>query len=186
MRNLSRQTQHHCGENFRGRGGFTLIELAACVAIVGLLAAAVGLSLSGAEKLTRFEDVVDQLRTVDALTRAHAQRFDRPTRLVFDLETGTITRVGELDLDDDETLSTSWSLPRGFAIERIELGGEESVERQVAIGFSPAGHSPTYALRLTGPAEQSAWLVAAGLTGQMIELQEEEQVHAMFEAMDIE
>lgn len=147
----------------RARHGFTLIELALVMAILGVLATAAVLKLTPLLAGGRLEDAIGQVAEADRLTRHAARRTGRSFVLHFDRRSGEITR------DDGE--GDGWTLlarmPRGFGIAAIRVGGgpESSTLGEVAV--STEGYGPTYAVHLRGNDGKGVWLLVAGLTGQV-------------------
>jgi len=160
--------------------GFTLIELAVCLVVMGLLAAMTAVSLRGAARMHRMEDVVDQLRTMDQMTRTSAVRFDRPTTLHFDIEGGVVVRNVEQVAGD---LAVQWNLPSGIAIEGVRVQGHAWADRRVDVQYAPAGYSGTYAIGLRSADGAEAYCLIAGLTGQMTQVESREHVDAIFESL---
>lgn len=176
------------GRSFRGRGrgrgrGFTLIELTACLIIVGLLATAAAVSLGGVRQLHEMEDVVDQLALIDRLTREHAERFDEAETLLFDLEAGQVQRLdGEGRVDADR--AAAWPLPAGFVFRGVRVQSEDWSTRQVSVAFSAMGTSPTYAIHLVRPSTSTeTWLIFTGASGQVERVESQEVVDAIFDAI---
>lgn len=172
------------GWGFRWCGGFTLVELVACLIIVALLATVASVSLGGVRRVHEMGDVIDQLRLIDRLTREHAQRFDRAEALLFDLEVG---RIQHLDQDGRANAdgASSWALPAGFAFRGLRVQGGDWSTRQVSVAYSAMGISPTYAVQVSSPGTSiDAWLIFAGASGQFERVENQEVVDAVFEAME--
>lgn len=158
----------------RRRSGFTLIELAAVMVLVAILAATVGISLRGRVTKLRLETIANRLENLDRQTRDLARRQRQPMRLRIDTTSGTVeqgfasqtaplkrVRVGE-QVDIDQL----W-LPRG----RRSGSGD--------ILISAAGQSSTYALRLSSESGQRAWLLVCGLSGQVVRVESDEAIQSL-------
>ena len=169
---------------FRGRGrGFTLIELTACLILVGLIATVATVSLGGVQRVHEMEDVIDQLGLIDYLAREHAERFDRPETLLFDLEAGRIQRLGPDDRAGANG-GSSWTLPTGFVLRGVRVQGQDWSTRQVAVEFSSAGISPTYAVQISHEGMSAdVWLIIAGACGRLERVENQEVVDAVFDAI---
>jgi prepilin-type N-terminal cleavage/methylation domain-containing protein len=154
---------------------FTLIEMLAAVALLAVLTAAVTVSLAGAARKARTEDVAEQFAAFERATRDAARRFERTPVLEFDLNRGTIRRT------DGERDAMPLHLAGGVRVKRLISGGRDVTYGDASVRFSALGQSPTYAVLLDGPGGQR--LVAfAGLTGQSIVSSDERQVRDILSA----
>src|SRR5688572_26304090 len=84
---------------------FTLIEALAVIFIMALMAGVAAVSLSGAARSARVEDVAERFVAFDRSTRELARRFGRTPALRFEVNRGTIARVE--DDRDAAPLATS-------------------------------------------------------------------------------
>lgn len=152
--------------------GFTLIETMVAIALTGLLAGGVVLSLASPLRASRRADAAQAVRSFDAAGRLSAVASGRPARLVFELAGSTLTRQDGPDLSDVR----SWTpLPRGFSIAEVRVGGQAVSVGRAVVDVSPNGWSRTYELHLRGPGTD-AWIVFAGLTGQTTEVADESRI----------
>lgn len=159
--------------------GFTLIEVAAVVLLMALLAVAAGLSLSGRYRQVAMERVVQQLVHQDRLARQQARLTGRSVQLVFDLDQAKVTRSNAHDTQPAQP----WSLPPGYRLIKIFLLGRSVDQGQIAVSYSQRGWSPSYILWLSGPENQSTRLLIIGLSGQVMEVTDEGQLKALCEAL---
>ena len=161
------------------RAAFTLIEIIAVVAVIGLLAGATALSLGDSAGRARRADAVSTIAHADRMARLAGERLGRPCVLHYDLDDQRIVR--ELPGAGVMAASHPIALGRDVWIDRLVTAG--SVNRpprthesgDVAVAVSTAGRSETYAVRLAFDDGQT-WLVFAGLTGQMTVIEHDEQV----------
>ena len=153
--------------------GFSLIELTAVLLIMAVAAAAVTLRLQGPLRRATAADVVGRIGQFDRLTRAEARRYDRALRINVDLATGSITRTGE---DPGGQAAAAVGLPQGFWIARLMVRDRQVTAGGVSIRCSRAGLTPSYALLLADPAGGRRWLLVAGLTGQVLEMEDDDAV----------
>jgi len=154
------------------RGGFTLIETMLAVLIMALLASAAALSLSGPVRRARAREAVDVVMAADRSARQEAHDSGRVVRLAFDPSTGAISRV-----EGAEGRVTQFRVvvPRSFTISDVLVGRRVYRQTRAEVGFSGAGFSPSYAVRLMGPGADG-WVVFAGLTGQASVVSDEQAV----------
>lgn len=153
---------------------FSLIEL---MAVLAILAVAMGMTVwvwSGRTKAARLQDVVEQLGYLDRMARQTARGDGTPVALRFDLDVPSVRRV-----QDAERSGVAYQLPDGFAIERVTVEGMASKSRQVDIGVSGQGLSPSYAVSVKGPQGQGTWYVVAGLSGHQVVLETEAQAKSV-------
>lgn len=161
--------------------GFTLIELMAVLLLMGLVAAVAAATLANPMRVATRQQIVAMIVAFDHDTRTLALRTGQPNRVIVDLDSRTLNRVeirdtSELAAGQRFRLNTSWRLHAVYVDQRRFSHGE------VAMNCSPQGTMPDYALEMTGPNSESMWLVFVGLTGQMIEQDNEQSVRDMLEA----
>ena len=154
----------------RGRG-FTLIELVLVLLVLAILSSAVVVRLHSPARNAQWEDLLSAVGDYDAMTRARARQQDGAMRLIVDLSGGRLYRAAP---DETKPSGAVLAIRDGRRIERIRLG-EETVRRgEVAIACSPQGLTPTYAIRLVDDQGRQAWLLTAGLTGQVTVFNDDE------------
>lgn len=153
----------------RRANAFTLIEAVVVLTLMGLLAAAVTVSLAGAARAARVEDVIDAYAAFDRTTREAARRFGRTPALRFDLNRGTVTRR------DAERSETRLALRGDFRVARVMTAERDSRSGEVEVPVTARGYTPSYAVLVVGPTSQR-WVVFAGLTGQSTVLADERDV----------
>ncbi|MCC6680517.1 MAG: prepilin-type N-terminal cleavage/methylation domain-containing protein [Phycisphaeraceae bacterium] len=166
--------------------GFTLVEVAACLVIVGLLVSMVTVSLSGVRQIHELNDVVNRLQTLDKQARVHARRFDRETRLVFDMDNqGVESRLGQESYATIQE-TTRWDVPAGFELTGVRIKGSQQgwADHEVEVPFTTGGYSPTYSLHLSGQNGEERFLIFAGLSGHMWSSDSKEQVDAVFSLLE--
>ena len=165
------------------RRAFTLIEVMAAVVLLGLLTAAVALSFAGPIRRARAAEAVEQVRYLDASSRAYAKRFGRPVEMRFDLDEGRMERREGGRFGGDAKYSATVASPIRIEVLRRPNRREESGE--VGVPVSPLGISPTYAVKLAaGPEGAPAqWVVVSGLSGEVRTLSNDAQVDAIFAAL---
>jgi prepilin-type N-terminal cleavage/methylation domain-containing protein len=189
------------------RRAFTLIELAAVITLLALLAGATAWALAGDVQRGRRIDVIAQLRHADRMARLTALRTGHPQCLRFDLKEQRVWRTRD-EPRSRGTAGHPYDLPDNFRIQRIvmletpdKVGYQADAEidtldhGQANIPVAASGRSVSYALRLAAahhPAtndESDAtdapprWLVLSGLTGQVTLHHDEEAIDNLFELL---
>jgi type II secretory pathway pseudopilin PulG len=144
-----------------------LIELTVVLVILGFLATMVTLSFHNTHHRATRENVVDQLRHMDALCRAFAYEQDQQVDLLIDLDGNHIERQDT----DGNVLGQPWTIPRPWQIDRLIVHDGDSKSGRVPIRYSRQGYCPTYALRLRrrNAATEEEWLIVIGATGVLLE-----------------
>ncbi len=175
----SRWVRHgHLGVSVTHRFGMTLIELMIVVTIIGLLAGVASLRLSGLTGRARFQQATEQLRFIDAGIRSAAVRSANSCQVEFDLERSLIRRTCG-------NQSRSWAdvrLPDQVRITRVRSATRDVATGRMMVHYSLTGTSDSYAVELTGEARGPLWLLFTGLTGKMIQLEDERDVEELLEA----
>lgn len=162
------------------RTEFTMVELMAVVLILGILAASVALRIHGPLRNARMRDVADAVARFDQATRLAARRQGRPMRIVMDL--------------GDRSLQRAQADGRASGALPLRLGGEYRPQALLIDGqfvgtgrhyvlCSAMGLTPSYALLLDG-AGRRRWVVVAGLTGQIFEVESEQQAKHILSVAD--
>lgn len=181
------------------RGGFTLVEVMVVVTLMGLVAASTAWSLAEDARSSSRTKVVADIVHADRMARLAAQRRGQPCMLQFDLQRHRLWRVtGPVGSGETSHVTT---LPGRSRIDRIlTAAGESSSDITTTsadaglamVRYSRTGCSDSYALRLMfedgGAGEShpdelsggSAWMVFAGLTGQLTLVQNEAEVEKIF------
>ncbi len=148
---------------------FTLIEMVGVLAIMALLAGAAVVSLHGSRRRVDLRDAVEQIAQADASVRAVARGVDTPVGMKIVLSTGQLFRIGP-----DAVTAKLAELPRDVSIRRVRIGDENVDSGDLTVEISSRGASPSYAVRVDDTAGEHQWVVAAGLTGQVTKVTDEE------------
>jgi prepilin-type N-terminal cleavage/methylation domain-containing protein len=154
---------------------FTLIEVMMTVLLMALLASAAALSFSGPLRSARAADAQDQIRSFDAAARDMARHSHREVRLVFDLSGSTLARREGPELQD---LRSRVSLPAGCRVTQLCVAGQSFEDGEAVVDFSSLGIGRSYAIHLSG-AGLDRWLLIAGLSGQMTQVQDEVEAQSI-------
>jgi prepilin-type N-terminal cleavage/methylation domain-containing protein len=177
------------------RGAFTLIEIMAVLALMGLLATATAWSLAEDARRSTRAGVVGQIIHADRMTRIAAQSLGKPCVLRFDLDEQRVWRTAAAD-GQGSAAAHALRIPDGYRIDRIMTSSSPASPGDagsaaaagvcdggiVDIAYSTGGRSASYALRLVSDGADGAksWLVFSGLTGQAVQDQNEDQVDNLF------
>ncbi len=162
------------------RSAFSLIELTVVLLILAISAAAVALRIHEPLGRARLDELVAEIGEFDALTRRYARENDRSVRLLVDLGAG---RMGRSDEGGGEELGRSLELPGRARIARLWIGEREIGIGAASIGCSRRGLTPSYAMVLEDEAGRKRWILVAGLSGQVIELESDEEVRNVLETL---
>jgi type II secretory pathway pseudopilin PulG len=147
------------------------------VLLMALLASAAALSFSGAMRSSRAADALTEIHSFDAAARQIAQRWNISQRIVFDLSDGTISRKQGPELEE---LAAQVRLPTGYQVDEIHTAGRSFADGEVIVDCSPMGLSRSYAVHVIGPGLDQ-WAVVAGLSGDLIKVQDENSADAMLD-----
>jgi hypothetical protein len=147
--------------------------------IMAIAAGVVLLRTEGPMNQARMRDVVDQMIAFDGLSRARAIQQDGPVHATIDLNAG---QVRWAHLDNGTSFAPAVRLPEGYAITAVQIRGAATRGNTADIYYSRLGLSPSYALRLDGPNGRRQWLLVTGLTGQVLEIANEQEVRDILAA----
>lgn len=162
------------------RAAFTLIELVAVIVVASLVSAVVMIRWSSVHHPAMVESTLQKLEFVDQHLRRFARSRGRACGIEFDQERNRIRKV----YGGEEEKHAAWeSIGGAIRLEEIRVGGERPRGRTAVIPVSRVGTSPTYGLHLTGPGQREAWLVFAGISGELIPCDTERQWHATFDLL---
>jgi hypothetical protein len=116
------------------------------------------------------QSAVDRLQFLDQHLRQFARSRGDVCILLVDRQKARLRK----SYDADERGGQHWeSIGAGVKIAELRIGNEKTTSSEQTISFDAVGCSPTYGLHLKGPGTHEAWLVFAGVSGQMTKLDTE-------------
>lgn len=167
--------------------GFSLIELTVVLIILAMLSAVVSVSLANLGHHVLVSDVVDCISDMDRSMRAECSDHSRAGRLKFDIDNGQVET--DIKRDDEWVKVQTYSIPIGLRMEQIQVSGEANQAHStgvVVIACDLQGRTPTYCFSLesinTDPPGKQFYVVA-GLSGQLREVQDEDQIEGLFASL---
>lgn len=176
----------------RCRGGYTLLEVAACLVLLGVLAALAAVSLETARRRATWDDTMGRLQEADASARAQAAAFGRRVELVLDPERDEVVRRTR---GEAGTAAKRWPLPENFDLVDAWVADEvvdrepTHALRQVSVMLGGDGLGSAYVLtlrdlRAEGQRESAVrrWLVTGA--GQWLELDDEDDPKSILRGPD--
>ena len=113
-------------------------------------------------------DAIDQLSLADASARSIARSTDTEATLEISIATGSLTQT------DGSNRTVLIHLPGDVKIERIRTAGATTDFGAMTIAFSSRGCSGSYAIRLASSTGEKQWIIFAGLTGQMLKVNDDQ------------
>jgi len=153
------------------------MELTLVLLVAAIAAAAVALRVQTPLRHARLGDATGAIGQFDRMTRRAAREQDRPLRMVVGLSARRLSRTDE----HGRVTASAMALPTGVSIERLLVRGQAVTETEVAISCSRRGLMPTYAMLVSSGGERR-WIVVAGLTGETVEVESEQEVREIIEA----
>jgi prepilin-type N-terminal cleavage/methylation domain-containing protein len=159
-----------------GAKAFSLVELMAVLALSAIVVAVASSAFSQWRASGDMKDAMERVGSADALLRDDAQNAGRPMRLVFAPQTGAILRASPSSEEQAVRIS---QLPPDVRIDRVLPDESADSEEEKGIAISPAGRSRSYAVLLVGTDDRRQWIGIAGLTGQVVNLNDDDQAEQL-------
>ena len=147
--------------------GFTLIELTVVLLIMGIIAAIVTLKISGPVSQVKLQDVAERIKRFDVHTRSYARQHGKALRVDVDLSKNCISRWDNAGNQIGQPLK----LPSNFSIEKCQVASQQQVRNATLLKYSSQGMT------------HSKWILVVGLTGELVELENEQNVQKIMESL---
>ena len=167
--------------------GFTLIEITAVVVLMALLAGAVSATFFSWHSQAQMASVIGKLKHFDRVSREYARMSGRPAKLVIRAVDNQLIYteglVADIGIFNEESQSPNLqvlNLPDGYWLERIVVDDYEGDIGEEILAVSSKGQTPTYGLMLMNDKNEEYWLVFVGMTGQIIESEDDFKVQDIF------
>jgi len=159
---------------------FSLIELAAVLLVLAVVAAAVTLRVAGPMHRAGMNGLVAEIVSFDRLTRTWSVEQDAGARLVVDLSEGRLRRTDERG----RAQGAAMEVPSGYRLGRVLVGGENRSGGRTAVPVSRHGLARSYAILVEGPGRGQRWILMAGLTGQHEVLDDERKIREVLALLE--
>jgi hypothetical protein len=124
-------------------------------------------------------DVVGRIAEFDRLSRVYARQHDKALRLNVNLARGEFSRSDQRS----NQLGTICSLPAEWTIARLVVRDKNTTTGSMAISCSRHGFTPSYAVLVEDGAGRRQWLLLAGLTGELVQVDNEKEIEDIFIAL---
>jgi len=171
------------------RRAFSMIELLAVLVILSLLGSFIAVSVSGALHQRDLDDVRKSVIHIDRLLRWHARDLGRETVLEIDIDTQTLTVLWPTEpsaFRDETAIVAQLHLPEEVELERLWINGsarDRGAGSAMRVRCTAEGLAESYALGIKDMNGMTLHLLFAGLTGEVVEMEDEHEVEAMFVAL---
>ncbi len=154
------------------RRAFSLIELIAVMAILGVVAGIVAYSVRGHTDRARIQATLDLIESIDRQARITAQRLRTPNPIDID-----VARAEIQSLDGSGQWRKVQLSP--VTIEQVRTRRNSSEQGTLEVVVSANGQSPDYAVCIATASGNRAWLVFLGASGQCIRTQNPNEVQRL-------
>lgn len=167
--------------------GFTLIEVAVCLVILGLLTGTAALSLRDRQHNLDLDTWTERFATLDHQTRERAESQGKPWLIVVDFEQQRIWNEAANEINRD-TDSYGLSMPGGWELvtaitQRSDSNHTSTIRGQEVFTYATNQVSHSYALGLRNDNDETLWLMTAGGTGQILTTDHEDDIEDIFAAL---
>lgn len=155
---------------------FTLIEVLVVIALIAVLAAIVAAGFVPASGRSQLNKSTYQLAYMDQLARDTARRTGQSVHLIYDLRSEQITLSDEDDLPLRN--NPAYVVPHPVVMDQMVFRGAKQSHTVLSVPVSARGMTPSYAVGLSLP-NHARWTVFCGLSGQSVEVADEDQALSM-------
>lgn len=158
------------------RRAFTLIELVVVLAILGMLTALASLSLGGVMDRYQLGCAAEAIESWDGRIRRDASRSRAIIEAVIRPEKNEFLILDSPSAANAGQITTS--MPGKVEIVGVKTQRRVVSGRDTPIRFNKQGRSPSYAIELKR-GTMTRWLIILGFSGQVIAVDQEEDVDAL-------
>jgi type II secretion system protein H len=153
--------------------GFTYVEMLVVLALIGILAGAVVVSLQGRSQTFALKTATKNLSAALRFAREEARLRQRPHRLVFseDLNAYRVESAESVDTLEFTAVKgragAMWQMPRGVRVTGVSKDGQSIELASVAVGFGPDGSGFSGLIELVNDQGEMMRIEVIGETGQI-------------------
>ncbi len=155
--------------------GFTLIELAMVVLLLGIMSAVTLPRVGGMLDRQRMRRTINVVRGTVRYAQARAALTKRVYRLTFDLDKQTMSacyvQAEECRQEGGRELRQYVFPDSARLLDVVNAAGEKTVEGEAITHFHPTGFAEPSTIHLAGPAEERVTLIITPLGGSLKMLQ---------------
>ena len=156
---------------------FTLVEIIVALVIISLTATIVTINTGGPLNDANWSDAISRIERADQFVRTYTENTAQPININIDLSEN---RIFFTDVGDQKKVGRIIKFPSGIRIAKLLVKGQALTGGVMPIRCSKASLTPTYAILVLGPNGRQVWLLIAGLSGQITEFENEEQIEKVW------
>jgi len=155
------------------RRGFSLVELMAVVAVMGLIAGVVAIDFVASMPRAELNSTVHEIAAAVGGARSDSIARNGEFRIYYDLDANAYTvrspfrpGGGLAQREEERPVVKRALLPSTISIDRVTIDGIEYTQGQVYVGFNPLGSATGHTVNLVQyPSENRTTIEVLPLTG---------------------
>ena len=153
------------------RPGFTLIEMAVVVTILGLVVSLVAVNYREPVNNARLENAFETVERLDRRVRHWCTTNDMAARITVDLDRG----VFSAEKDNGSPLPIPEAkIPDGMKLKELRIMGQNRFGRDTKIPYTSQGTAPCWAYSIVYSGRREKYRLIIGATGQPISFDNED------------